>query len=274
EYNPKTKKESLLVDFSDDIQFLSQSYKNTAYFQYHQNVFAYDLITKSCLQLTNFVQGNPPLNQKDSSYLANQQRELFDYIRQQEAKKEWNEKRRVKESMSPIYYKKGEYLDNVAVSADGRFITFRLYTDAGQPETNFEAHITADGYTQRRSARSKVSNVEPSTRMGIYDRQKDTVYYVNTDKLPGIKQKPSYMDEYGKGGLYTENRTVSFHTAIMHTVDKIAALDIRSFDNKDRWIGSIELNSLTISVIDHQHDSAWIGGPGISSWNMEEGVLN
>lgn len=273
EYNPKTKKESLLVDFSDDLQFLSQSYKNTAYFQYHQNVFAYDLTTKSCQQLTNFVQGNSPSNQKDSSYLANQQRELFDYIRQQEAKKEWNEKRQVKESMSPIYYKKGEYVDNVAVSADGRFVTFRLYSDAGQAETNFEAHITADGYTQRRSARSKVSNLEPSTRMGIYDRQKDTVYYVNTDKLPGIKQKPTYMDEYGKGGLYTENRTVSFHTAIMHAVNQSAALDIRSYDNKDRWIVLLDLETGKYTLLDHQHDEAWIGGPGIHEWNDQPGVL-
>jgi dipeptidyl aminopeptidase/acylaminoacyl peptidase len=112
--------------------------------------------------------------------------------------------------------------------------------------------------------------------MGIYDRQKDTVYYVNTDKLPGIKQKPSYMDEYGKGGLYTENRTVSFHTAIMHTVDKIAALDIRSFDNKDRWIVLLDLETGKYTLLDHQHDEAWIGGPAAASsvqWISDQSVV-
>ena len=35
----------------------------------------------------------------------------------------------------------------------------------------------------------------------------------------------------------------------------------------------IDLAKGTFTEIDHQHDEAWIGGPGISSWNTEEGTL-
>jgi dipeptidyl aminopeptidase/acylaminoacyl peptidase len=49
--------------------------------------------------------------------------------------------------------------------------------------------------------------------------------------------------------------------------------DIRSYDNKDRWIVLINLKDGSFTEIDHQHDDAWIGGPGISSWNESEGTL-
>jgi dipeptidyl aminopeptidase/acylaminoacyl peptidase len=71
-----------------------------------------------------------------------------------------------------------------------------------------------------------------------------------------------------------KQREIFIHALRFSESTNMALFDVRSADNKDRWVGSIELNSLTISVIDHQHDSAWIGGPGISSWNMEEGVLD
>jgi dipeptidyl aminopeptidase/acylaminoacyl peptidase len=54
----------------------------------------------------------------------------------------------------------------------------------------------------------------------------------------------------------------------------LALCDIRSADNKDRWIVLVDLEKLTIKELNHQHDDAWIGGPGISSWNEEVAVLD
>ncbi|MFT5779847.1 MAG: dipeptidyl aminopeptidase/acylaminoacyl peptidase, partial [Crocinitomicaceae bacterium] len=54
---------------------------------------------------------------------------------------------------------------------------------------------------------------------------------------------------------------------------KSNVMDIRSYDNKDRWIVTVELSSGKVNLVNHQHDEAWIGGPGISSWNMVSGTL-
>jgi hypothetical protein len=49
--------------------------------------------------------------------------------------------------------------------------------------------------------------------------------------------------------------------------------DIRSYDNKDRWIVSLDLETGKLKELERQHDEAWIGGPGISGWNMATGTL-
>jgi dipeptidyl aminopeptidase/acylaminoacyl peptidase len=45
---------------------------------------------------------------------------------------------------------------------------------------------------------------------------------------------------------------------------------VKSYDNKDRWIITIDMQG-QIQLANHQHDKAWIGGPGISGWNMVPG---
>jgi dipeptidyl aminopeptidase/acylaminoacyl peptidase len=73
--------------------------------------------------------------------------------------------------------------------------------------------------------------------------------------------------------MNTENRALIIHPAIFAKTKPLALLDIRSADNKDRWIVCLELETSQIKELEHQHDSAWIGGPGISSWNFETGTL-
>ena len=52
-----------------------------------------------------------------------------------------------------------------------------------------------------------------------------------------------------------------------------AVLSIRSMDNKDRWIVAVQLKENTFTTIDHQHDEARIGGPGIPSYAFANGTL-
>ncbi|MNE15359.1 Prolyl tripeptidyl peptidase precursor [compost metagenome] len=59
----------------------------------------------------------------------------------------------------------------------------------------------------------------------------------------------------------------------MNPEKNIALVDIRAFDNKDRWICLLNLETGTLNELDHQHDEAWIGGPGISEWNEDDGTL-
>jgi hypothetical protein len=44
-----------------------------------------------------------------------------------------------------------------------------------------------------------------------------------------------------------------------------AVTEIRSQDNKDRWLVKLNLERGSFEELDYQHDEAWIGGPGIPS---------
>jgi dipeptidyl aminopeptidase/acylaminoacyl peptidase len=52
-----------------------------------------------------------------------------------------------------------------------------------------------------------------------------------------------------------------------------SVLEIRSQDNKHRWIVQLDLESGKITELDHQHDEAWIGGPGIPGYSFSGGTL-
>lgn len=273
-YTLKTKEKTLVYSGSDPVEEVFQG-KNSPliYFMLRSNIFSYNALAGSITQVTNFVQGSKPTEKTDSSFLIQQQKELFTYIQWQNAKKDWNQKQPKRKLPSGIYYSKSEYLSRISISENGRFISFVLTTDSDAPNTNYEAHITQDGVTQNRQARPKVSNQEPNTRMGIFDVEKDSVYFVSASSLNDIRKKPAYLAEYGSSGLFSNDRELCFHQAIMNPEKNTALVDIRAFDNKDRWICLLNLETGTLSELDHQHDEAWIGGPGISEWNEEDGTL-
>ncbi len=273
-YQAKTKIKTVLYSGKEPIgELFRNGTSPLVYFLLSNNVFCYNETTGSIRQITNFVQGNRITERTDTSFLYRQQRELFSYIRLQDQKKAWNEKQPKRQTPAGIYYAKNEYVSRVNVSSDGRYVTFVLVMDADEPATSYEAFITGDGFTHTKQARPKVSDKEPATRMGIFDTRKDTVYYVDYASLKDIRKKPAYLSEYGNTGFYAKDRDVCFHQAIMNPDESSALVDIRSYDNKDRWICSVDLTNGKISELEHQHDDAWIGGPGISEWNEEEGTL-
>ncbi|MCB0585682.1 MAG: DPP IV N-terminal domain-containing protein, partial [Phaeodactylibacter sp.] len=55
--------------------------------------------------------------------------------------------------------------------------------------------------------------------------------------------------------------------------DGKAAVVVRSQDNKDRWIATLNLEQGTLNQLDWQHDEAWVGGPGIVNWEFSAGTL-
>ena len=273
-YHSKTKEKTLVYSGTDQVEEIFYLQKpGTICFLLRSNIFAYNEQNGSIVQVTNFIQGSRGPEKKDSSFLSRQQEELFSYIRKQNEKREWNQKQPDRKLPKGIYYFKNEYLSRISVSSNGRFITFVLTADSETPNTQYEAYITQDGFTQPRQARPKVSEREPSTRMGVFDLQKDSVYFVTASSLSEIRKKPAYLAEYGSTGLYPEDRSICFHQAVMNPEKQTALIDIRSFDNKDRWICLLDLQTGTLTEQDHQHDEAWIGGPGISEWNEAEGTL-
>ena len=239
-------------------------------FQQGNNLFLYDEFNSSIKQLTNFLPGeaNP---KKDSTLLMKEEHNLFQYHKDQKNRKNWRENERelrIKQAQ-PIYFGKA-IIDNIQISPDGKFVSYRLTYDTQDKETEFTQYISPDGHAYSIKARPKVSNGDPTHRLGIIDLLKDSAYYVDFSALTDLRKKPSYMNDLT---LYEKNRPIIMHSLKYNSTSKNAVFDIRSYDNKDRWIVLIDLSNGILTELDKQHDEAWIGGPGISSWNMAEGTL-
>lgn len=276
-FDTKSKEMTLIYRSANgiyNVQF--EQGQDYVYFQEGDEIRAYCLEDKCIETIFTFKNGDKPSDAKpEESHLTQEERKLFQFIREQEETKEWRtEKRKMWSHTIPSYYRGQESVSNVQISADGRYITFRLYSAAKAEKTHVEHHISKDGHTYTSPARSKVHENEPNNRLAIYDFQRDTTYFADFSTLSDIRKKPRYLEKYGDiEPLYEKDRNIVMHNVVYARGSNTNVIGIRSYDNKDRWIASIDLNTGTITEREHQHDEAWIGGPGISGWNMVSGTL-
>lgn len=271
-YDKKLKKSKLIYQTGQNVHSIQRV--NTAslvYFQQGINLFQYDQTSGSVKQVTNFKNGNAPENPGDSTFLMKEENALFQYIQDQNKAGEWYEKNSVtRYSFPSSIYTGKEQLENLQISPSAEFVAFRFSDYPKEIETHVDHHISADGHTYPVPARAKVSDEDPSHRLGIMNIKKDSIYFIDFSKLTDIRKKPAYLNDTA---LYQSDRKIVMHSLKFATNSNLAVCDVRSYDNKDRWIVLIDLAKGTFTEIDHQHDEAWIGGPGISSWNAEEGTL-
>lgn len=251
-------------------------------FQKGDNLFSWDLHSNQLVQLTDFRPGKekaerlPPAHE---AWLENENLELFEVLAERKAKDALRKKRR--EALQPdkplTYYYGDARLDNLQCSPDLRFVTFRLIHQEEQSKTDVPNYVTASGKVELLSARPKVGSPQGWTQLGIFDCQRDTVYLVDPAQITGIYDKPEFLREYHTdtseyNPKYNQPRKVIFNGPIF-SEDGKAAVVVRSVDNKDRWIMLLNLENGQLDLVDRQRDEAWVGGPGIGSWNFDTGTL-
>lgn len=247
------------------------------FFKQSDNIFKFDTKLGSLVQLTNFKKGKSEEKPKDQqSFLKDQQKELFQFVRDQEEKEKWNGANEDSKSDFPKPYFVGKNtIESVKVSPKGDFVTFRLREESEVKQEEMEVFITTDGYNKSKDTKSKVStNNFVNTKMGIFNVAKDTVYTVNFSSLSHIQDTPEYFKLYEKNKNSDKKDKLIVSQAPIYNEDgSYAIVEIRSQDNKDRWLVNLNLENGGFKEIEHQHDEAWIGGPGIPSYAFSSGTL-
>lgn len=273
---PRSRSVELIYQTSTPVtslQFIPES--ENFYFVQSNGLFKMNGVTRSVRQILSFQKGKDPAMDKSNDFLHSQQEELFVYIRDEKLdEKVEKETSKLTHPSVPVVYIGESSIDNIQISGDGMYITFRLTDNPTNKHTEVAEFITDDGFVKNIQARAKVGAIEPTHKLGIYSIEKDSSYFVDFSKLSHLRDKPSFLKEYGDNQLQYENdRKFIMHEMVYSHNGLKNALDIRSYDNKDRWIVSINLQTGNMREIEHQHDDAWIGGPGISGWNMASGTL-
>ena len=280
-YNKKTKENKIIYQTVSGITSVQRSVNpNIIYFQQNRNVYKLNVANFQLLQLTNFRNGiasSEGKNKDKESFLNAQQKELFQFVNEENAKSEWNEKRSEEaelKSPSEIFYGSNT-LEAVKISPNGKFVTYRLSDYPNSKETKVENFITADGYTKNKPAREKVSiNNISKHKMYVYNVENEAVVPISFSNLTGIKTVPKYYQEYQnlKDSEVVE-KAITMQAPVYNAAGNLAVFEARSLDNKDRWIVQLNLETAVITELDYQHDEAWIGGPGIPGYNFSNGTL-
>ncbi|MGZ8525415.1 MAG: prolyl oligopeptidase family serine peptidase, partial [Chitinophagaceae bacterium] len=261
-------------------------------FTRNQNLYAWNISTGETQQLTN-IKGNAATasatggavsrttintisgkgtesSTQQETWLKKDQLQYFEVLRSRKEKKDladaYTKNTKQKEIRSISIEDK--ILQGLNISPDGRFISYRLT----KPATNSKStivpnYVTETGFTNDIAARTKVGASEGSSEFFIYDRQRDTVLTIKTDSIAGINDLPGYLKDYPKQleekTKKTTPRTANIAGTNWSPNGEHAVLEIRSDDNKDRWLMQWDTATHKLKLLDRQRDEAWIGGPGI-----------
>jgi hypothetical protein len=118
-------------------------------FRQGNNLFLYNANEGSTRQITNFESGKQKANLVDSSYLVNQQDELFQYIRDQKKRKQWREKKKQPLFSFPKKWDFGEgNIIDIQINPSSKFVALRTIIDPETKGTQVEDYVTANGYSK------------------------------------------------------------------------------------------------------------------------------
>ena len=239
-----------------------------------QNLYMLDLETEHIQQLTDIRKGKKPSKNvldAQQQFLVQQQEQLFEVIRKRKALERLKEQYRKREDRAygypPTFYTGNRRLEALTLDPTGRFVSFRLVRSASPRPTKVQALVTESGYSEILTARPKVGSAPASYAFYIQDLQRDTTYQVDLYQLPGARTMYTFKgDTVEVADSVGTRRVLIPYGPFWNGKGSYAVLVVRTRDNKDRWIVRLHPEDGKLTVLDHQHDDAWINGPGIGWW--------
>ena len=263
------KRELMDLPFSiDDPVFLMD--EDQIAFEAEDNAFLYNLKNGSLKQLTHIKPGSASdkkdkkLSGKDE-WIQQENLELLEVVNQRKEEKESS--REYRESINKdedfIFYLKERELSNLEVSPNAKYAGFSLITRERGKRTDVPNYVDESGYTVNLPARSKVGDMDYTAELALYDFEKDSVFIIDMSGLPGITDLPDYTKDYPDKKWESDPREVIPSKLHFSNDGEKAVVNLRSMDNKDRWIALVDLEKGSLTSIERQRDEAWLAGPGI-----------
>jgi dipeptidyl aminopeptidase/acylaminoacyl peptidase len=247
------------------------------YFNMDQNLLSWDLGSGAIVQHTDFKRGKKPASTplpEQEKWLRRDQLEMFEVLKQREERRSVSEK--IRKSENPKrpkeIYLDEKNVDLVRIAPDERYVTFRLTKLVKPKNTIVPNYVTPSGFTEDINARTKVGAALNSQELYLYDVTGDTVFQISIAELEGVNDKITFSNSapVKENKEKKEPRAVNFSHVTWNENATRAAVVIRSVDNKDRWIATLDPKERKLKMVHRLHDDAWIGpflGWGFSSQN-------
>ena len=241
-------------------------------------VFALDLASGLTEQLTDLRAGAAPAEPEPGDadrFLEAQQTRLLDVLREEARLDSLAEAARERdaadETAPPTFYTGPKSVEGLTVSPGGDVVTFRLRDDAGATRTRMTRYVTRSGYAEEITARPKVGAARSGAT--LYVQTADTTRAVDLATLPGAADGPRRATADGGSAVVPDSsRQLTAWGPYWSPDGSWAVVDVRTVDNRDRWIARLDARTATVTSLDRQRDDAWIAGPGIAWWGGASAV--
>jgi dipeptidyl aminopeptidase/acylaminoacyl peptidase len=220
------------------------------------NLFTFRLSDGFVEQLTDIrPAGSPSTEPKKGTAsqeaLKKEERSLLTAVDEMAKKREEREAKEKKENPRKPWIPQGrQRVARLQLSPDEKTVVAMVEepaADAKRAQVAFP--VTESGYTEPRPTRAKAGEAQDKSRMALLS--------VATGELKWADHGLKVKDDNGK-----ETPREVYWRRSEFSQDGKLAVQARSADNKDRWVLLVDTKTGASKVIDHQHDDAWVSGPG------------
>ncbi|WP_241242370.1 prolyl oligopeptidase family serine peptidase [Thalassotalea sp. G2M2-11] len=252
--------------------------------------FEHDVRENKITELASLKLQNAPKSNKESSYIAKEQNKLIGYIALQQKnerlKKERKEQLKAANAtltQTEFYLGKDKQVVHASLSPNGDKM---LVSIADKKSSRADSdimpnYITDNAHIKAEKVRARVANNRQySQELYLLDLTSGQKFALSYDTLPGFDQDvlaSVKKENYARDGkTYQSKRTPrNIHVMSMwdpikwHPDGKQVAVMLEAWDNKDRWLATVNLLENKLENQHRLHDDAWI------NWSFNEfGWLN
>ena len=224
----------------------------TILFRRQNNLYELTLATGGLTQVTWIASGAEPSEDEDADgqrgFLEAQQLELFEHIRRGTAQSERADSirdARATEEPQPLYLADNENVRGLTPTRSGAYVLVQTSTQAQDAqETIVPDWVTEDGYTRDLTVRTKVGDEQGASRAGIITTASGDIEWIDATPEEDDSEIPARVVRAD----WNDEGTIAFVFSV-------------SFDNKDRWLWTVDAATGERTLLDHLHDDAWVAGP-------------
>ncbi len=225
-------------------------------FRRGSNLFRIGVESGALEQLTFISTGPAPRDEPEAEgqkgFLEQQQLELFEHIRREAERRERAEERRdaaAADRPATVHLERNERVQGLTPTRDGMYVLLQAVTPAQEATgTIVPDWVTDDGYTRDLDVRTKVGDTQSSSRVGLLAAATGEITWI--DVAPDDHDAEHAPRVFNSG--WNDDGTTAFVFAV-------------SFDDKDRWLWSVDAATGERTLLDHLHDDAWVAGPCFAS---------
>ncbi len=289
----------LLVATGDAGELLTFIGTDRLAFRNEGKVYVVDLRSGALALLATLkTDDDPGANKTDVDYLTAQQSRLFDIIKLREQRKTEREARQKELAAQPggvplpIYLGKSRELKTVSLSPDGRYLIVGTVAPKRDGRADKMPHyVSADGYVKVDDVRSKVGTDQPDDEtLFLIELASSKQTKLKFDALPGINDDPllalktATAKREGKDApkpstpraVYVHDDWSNGDSGVRWSqTGKRVAINLFSYDNKDRWLVELDLNSSELKTLHRLTDTAWVNDSEFNEfgWLPDEQAL-
>jgi dipeptidyl aminopeptidase/acylaminoacyl peptidase len=248
--------------------------------------FEHDLSRNKVIELAHLqLKKDPEEIKNEQSYIASEQHELIAYValqkRNNELRKNQQEKLKSQNSTltkSDFYLGEDKRINHASLSPNGdKLIVSISSSKSSQADSDIMPnYIADDGHIKAKKVRQRVAdNRQYNDELFLLDLKSGQIFPLAYDVLPGADEDvlaSVKAENYKREGKVYESEKSKRKIHVMqanspikwHENGKQVAVLLEAWDNKDRWLTTVNLMENKLESQHRLHDDAWI------NWSFNE----